>query len=402
MNINICFVTMDNPYSKLRDGVAVSIHEFSNELKNSKSIGNIWIIGLDKNIKKDKITKKGEINYYRISCQYSSWLLRLITMIIKYPKIINKLGKQIDIYFGHGGYCIPIAIANTPNSIKVAKLQNSGKLEDKYIVKELISQKKYLDSTIRLLLPNFAINLIRKYYLSKMDGIVAVTDHVKNYAINEYNIKNIKTIYNTNYVKNTNFVKNNKEKKEKNRFIIAYFGRITFIKGIHILLRSIPTLMKSKAIESKDIEVDIYGDGAYKDKLIQLALELDIDNIVNFKGFMPKNELLKEIYNCDVVVLPSLSEGFPLTLSESLSLGKPIIASENVPVYREIINNNKCGLLSPPNKEEIAKNIQYLINNPELLEKLGYNAQNTFDNILQPNKIIDEYVNYFKYLIKNN
>jgi len=53
----------------------------------------------------------------------------------------------------------------------------------------------------------------------------------------------------------------------------------------------------------------------------------------------------------------------------------PVIAS-NFPLWKEIVEGNKCGVCVDPLKpEEIAKAIDYLIEQPKLREKMGKNGR---------------------------
>ena len=58
-----------------------------------------------------------------------------------------------------------------------------------------------------------------------------------------------------------------------------------------------------------------------------------------------------------------------------MAAGLPVIAS-NFPLWKEIVEGNKCGLIvNPLDPEEIARAIEYLINHPDEARRMGKNGR---------------------------
>jgi glycosyltransferase involved in cell wall biosynthesis len=73
----------------------------------------------------------------------------------------------------------------------------------------------------------------------------------------------------------------------------------------------------------------------------------------------------------DVVVLPSLSEGFPFVLLEALAMGCPVVASR-VNGVPELIEDHKTGLLVPArDPHALAMAIQEVLSDPIAASKMG-------------------------------
>lgn len=90
----------------------------------------------------------------------------------------------------------------------------------------------------------------------------------------------------------------------------------------------------------------IYGpshDEDYAELCSEVVEKRNLQNVVKFMGFTREPE---KAYNIgDVVVLPSLTEGFPFALIEAMACGKPIVAT-NVGGVKEALGD--CGTLVPP------------------------------------------------------
>ena len=90
----------------------------------------------------------------------------------------------------------------------------------------------------------------------------------------------------------------------------------------------------------------------------------------------------------DVLIAPyKLKKGFekvgfynsPVKLFEYMAMGKPIITS-NIGQISEIIEHGETGLLiEPGNYKEFASGILKLVENPQLRDKLGFNARAEFE-----------------------
>ena len=73
----------------------------------------------------------------------------------------------------------------------------------------------------------------------------------------------------------------------------------------------------------------------------------------------------------DLFLFPSLWEGFPAALLETMAMKKPVIASA-VGGVPEIVEPNRTGLLIPPqDPKALADAIICLLNNPEIAKKMG-------------------------------
>ncbi len=84
------------------------------------------------------------------------------------------------------------------------------------------------------------------------------------------------------------------------------------------------------------------------------ASELGISGRVRV---LEPTEKVEELYAAaDVVVMPSRAEGMPFTMAEALSCGRPVVGSD-IPGHRWICEHVRAGRLTPPDGEEIAREV---------------------------------------------
>jgi len=91
----------------------------------------------------------------------------------------------------------------------------------------------------------------------------------------------------------------------------------------------------------------LVGDGPLRSLLKRQARELDLEEKVTFVGRRPHDEIPLWLNSSDVVVLPSLSEGFGGVVLEAMGCGKPVVATD-VAGASEIVQHRKTGYLVKP------------------------------------------------------
>ena len=165
--------------------------------------------------------------------------------------------------------------------------------------------------------------------------------------------------------------KKNKEKniKKKKRKII-YFGRIHKKKGIEILLNAIKSLPVD-FFDSFYFEITGPGESKYVDIIKNIIKESNLEQKVNLRSPINRNEKIKYLSNSDIFILPSFEEGDSIALKEALAAGLPVIISQQCRM--NIVEEYNAGLVIESNTDSVLK---ALIKIATLdLEKMGQNAK---------------------------
>jgi glycogen(starch) synthase len=106
-----------------------------------------------------------------------------------------------------------------------------------------------------------------------------------------------------------------------------------------------------------------------------LADRLGISEHMEFNESVDQETLLGFYSECDVLVLPSKTEGWGLSLMEAMACGKPVVAS-NAGGIPELVRDRTDGILvRPGDVRGLADSIIELLKNPDLRVKMGKNGR---------------------------
>ena len=138
-------------------------------------------------------------------------------------------------------------------------------------------------------------------------------------------------------------------KSKDNTIIITYFGHLIESKGYR------RALLIAKELSKKNISINFhfYGDfGSNRDKnyFHQFITINKLHNIVFYKGICSRIDIWKVFNLTHILIFPTYTEAFPLTILEALSVGIPVI-STSVGAIPELINNDQ-GILIRETKDE--------------------------------------------------
>ncbi len=208
---------------------------------------------------------------------------------------------------------------------------------------------------------------IERIFLSKCAVIFAEHSYQKHYP---WIIKH-ETILNTSIFQEVNRYASS---KKRNSFTIGYIGRIAQQRGSLVILEALSCL----AQRGNMVHFDCIGPFSSKQHQNEVTSLVDSLNLqgVRFYGWQQPETGLAILARCHVglAVLqdhPNYVESYPTKIFEYMGLGLPVIAS-NFPLYKDIIEKNKCGLcVNPADPAEISNAIQWLLQHPEKANELG-------------------------------
>ncbi|MEW6095644.1 MAG: glycosyltransferase family 4 protein [bacterium] len=177
---------------------------------------------------------------------------------------------------------------------------------------------------------------------------------------------------------------------------IFAMARFEYKKGFDILIKAFKFVVE----KFHNIELIIAGDGPEKPTIQRMIKEFNLEKSVKLIGKANRDEVVKLFNGCEFFVLPSRIEPFGIVNLEAMAAGKAIVATK-VDGVPEIITNGYNGMLVEPNSpEEIAKGIIYLIENPQIRDKMGMNGKNLVEGEYQWDKAINKYLEVYEKVMR--
>jgi glycosyltransferase involved in cell wall biosynthesis len=155
----------------------------------------------------------------------------------------------------------------------------------------------------------------------------------------------------------------------KDGFIIGTICRLSAEKGLDYLIESMRLLLSHKA----NYKAIIIGEGPQK-KILQSKIDnYGLARKVLIAGY--RDQAFNYLPLFDVFVLPSLTEGLPITILEAMQANTPIIATR-VGGIPDVLGNGAFGIVvEPGNSAALAEAISYVSSNPVKINEMSNDAR---------------------------
>ena len=198
-----------------------------------------------------------------------------------------------------------------------------------------------------------------------LDGFVVGSNYMKEH-LKLHHFDESKIIINPLYANDN--IKYKKNVNRSNNKILLYVGQLLTGKGIDILLDAMTAIDKSYSLK-------IVGKGVQEEFLKQYSEKLNLQNRVEFVGYVQHEELSFYYQNAYCLIVPSrIPETFNLSGVEALKAGLPVIAA-NEGAIKEWLRDGKNGYLFESNNSiDLAFKINKLISNQTLHQVFCHNA----------------------------
>lgn len=148
--------------------------------------------------------------------------------------------------------------------------------------------------------------------------------------------------------------------------VIGTVARLHVQKGIRFLVEA-AALISERSAEA--FELLIVGDGPEEAAIRDQVDAAGLTSRVHFAGF--RDDPLPLMHAMDIAAMPSLWEGFSISMQELMALGKPLVTSDHHS-FREAITDGVHGLIVPmENGQALADALLRLLADTGLRHRLG-------------------------------
>jgi Glycosyltransferase len=249
-----------------------------------------------------------------------------------------------------------------------------GMFSETALLTMFISKKTTIPYTITLHSSDFMMKGGRRLrYLKKIckesAAIITISNYNKGYltalGVDHEKLHVIKAGINVErFQRKTDYKANN---------TILYVGRLIRVKGLEYLIQALKHLTNFNI----KFKVRIVGEGPMENELKELATKLNVNDLVEFKGFVPNDKLPSVYEDSQVFVHPSVElpdgrrDGIPVSMMEAMSMELPVVSTycSGIP---ELVEDGWNGILVKQRDSlQLAEAIRYLLENPSVAKEYG-------------------------------
>lgn len=165
---------------------------------------------------------------------------------------------------------------------------------------------------------------------------------------------------------------------------VTFLGWGVKAKGIKELLQAWKELEKNSSWTLNIV-------GPYDEQYLHDILEKTEVHNVKLTGEVGHEEAMEILNGSTIFVLPSYTEGFPMSVLEAMALGKAIVATRVGAIPQMLAG--ECGILvDKKNVNQLKQALQYLMENEELRKKYGKNAKRKVEAEYSSFVVIEKYL----------
>jgi len=225
--------------------------------------------------------------------------------------------------------------------------------------------------------------------LQEAERVIAVSRMEKNMLKTFFSVGEDRLVYIPLFVEIPD--KPNNDVFRRDEIKLLFVGRLSYEKNVDILLSAF-NMIEEGVENSKKLKLIIVGDGPQKKYLEDMS---KFSKNIEFTGTKSKNELKLLYKTCDMLILPSRFEVFPLVVLEAMSYGLPVIVTP-VGDLKYLQNWRQCVFTEVNNIADLAEKIRFFLENPRESRKIGSKGRKYVEKYHDVNKIFKKYETLYK------
>jgi glycosyltransferase involved in cell wall biosynthesis len=390
------------------DSTGIWSYQVARRLNNSHSI---IFYGCKSPDHKSNFTEAG-INYRGISStpdKFLKWLgtlekkLKLNPNLPYFASYLHCLGYILQVAWDiHKQNCDIIHIHNFSHFVPIVRAFNPKAKIVLHMHCEWLSQLNHKAVAKRI---------------AKADLVLSCSEYITNKIRTRFPqfASRCQTVYNG--VDTNHFVPNYyQQTTEKKQPVLLFVGRVSPEKGIHLLIDAFKEIIKyypqaqlkiagPEIIIAKEFIVDLTDDpqvaalasfypGSYLARL-QAQIPPNLAKQIVFIGSLRPEELLQHYWDADLVINPSLSEAFGMSLVEAMACQIPVIGAQQGGMPEAIAEKITGLLFEGGNSDALASKILELLADKELRQLMGKVGRERVMNLFTWQRVAESLLKHY-------
>lgn len=148
---------------------------------------------------------------------------------------------------------------------------------------------------------------------------------------------------------------------------LVFCGSLDERKGIDLLVEAVC----GSELRKFDFHLLILGDGPLRQRLTEQCTNASIKAKVDFLGARPRDECIRLMSECDVLVLPSRFDGWGAVVNEAMEVGLAIVVSDQVGSRRPLVQPGENGLIfDSGNVDSLSNALQVILSDNMILQSM--------------------------------
>jgi glycosyltransferase involved in cell wall biosynthesis len=369
-------ITVFQPGSNLKSYVThegISIYEYPSMSFTGKSLESIL--------------------HYTKSWRYSMWFKRRVlndvkrddTLIIT-TRFHNVLFLTLNEKFIH------------QYPVIVYELNHYPWVEDMSYISRLALRRRVLSIVDR----NLQLK-IAKIVLGKATKVIAVSNTLKSWIQKELPdvSSKIEVIYNPVDTKlftpdiDGEILRKKLQLEDKRILLHVGTDHLVYRKGLHYAIKCLAKLPKDVVLIVTGYRVVPYLNKSYWNYIKHLIDKYDLRNRVIFVGWVLYNQLPLYHNVSELLLYPSIQEGFGVPLIEAMASARPIVGFD-IPPINELVENRKTGMLVPlGDVGKLSEAVRILLDDKNLWERMSINAREKALKEFSLDKIAEDHLKLY-------
>lgn len=173
-------------------------------------------------------------------------------------------------------------------------------------------------------------------------------------------------------------------------FIVGAVGRLSSEKGFMLLVEALTLFCRRHA----DVKAIILGDGPERQQIAQKVADANLEARILLPGFV--QEAAAYMHRFNLLVLPSLTEGLPITLLEAMASSVPVVATRVGGIPAALGDGEFGSLVEPGNVEALVDAMERVYRSPARAAATAARAQERVQQMYSSRAMAEAYCRVYQ------